>query len=74
MSQSTVPISYRLRARLLCHDIRLNRWIESVVLAVTEPSIAEAERLLYPLADQIVAADNCEDCPYDLLDVTVSPA
>ncbi|MFN8442559.1 MAG: hypothetical protein U0175_17425 [Caldilineaceae bacterium] len=74
MSQSTNPASYRLRARLLCHDVRMNRWIESIVALAAEPNVAEAIRLLQPLADQTVAADNCEDCPYELLDVTISPA
>ena len=74
MLQSTTPISYRLRARLLCHDVRMNRWIESTVALATAPNVAEAQRLLQPLADQIVAADHCEDCPYELLDVTISPA
>lgn len=73
MAQSTNPIAYRLKARLLCHDVRLNRWIENVVLLTTAPNVAAAQQLLQPLADQIVAANDCADCPYELLDVTIRP-
>lgn len=73
MAQSTNPIPYRLKARLLCHDVRLNRWIERVVPLTTAPNVAEAQRFLQPLADQIVAANDCADCPYELLDFTIRP-
>ena len=73
MAQSTNPILYRLKARLLCHDVRLNRWLERVVPLTTAPNVAEAQRLLQTLADQIVAANGCADCPYELRDITTSP-
>ena len=62
---------YRLKAHLLCHDVRLNSWVETVVALAEAPSQAEGERLLWPAADALVAAHGCEGCPYELSDVSV---
>jgi len=63
---------YRLKAHLLCHDVRLNSWVETVVIREEEPSLAEAERLLWPAADALVARNGCEGCPYELSAVSVA--
>jgi len=64
---------YRLKAHLLCHDVRLSDWVEAVVDLEEAPSPAEAERLLWPAADALVARQGCEGCPYELSSVTVVP-
>lgn len=64
---------YRLKAKLLCHDVRLSSWVETVADLDEAPSHAEAERLLWPAADELVAKNGGEGCPYELSDVSVVP-
>ena len=63
---------YKIEAGLLCHDVRLNTRIQVLVDLDHQPTKAEAERLLWPVADQEVARNFCEDCPYELyyIDIT----
>jgi hypothetical protein len=58
--------TYRIRASLLCHDVRLNTSIETLALFDHVPSEEEALRVLYPIADARVARDFCEGCNYHL--------
>jgi len=69
---ASAPMQYRLRARILCHDVRLSDWIETVVTLDTAPTPEEAERLLWPAADALVAQNLCECCPYDLSEITIT--
>ncbi len=62
----------RLKARILCHDVRLNDWVETVVTLEKPPTPQEAERLLWPTADALVARNLCEGCPYELSDITIT--
>jgi hypothetical protein len=71
MVQRCGSMIYRLKARLLCHDVRLNSWVETAVALEEEPSPVEAERLLWPAADVLVAKNGCEGCPYELSAVSV---
>ena len=64
---------YRLKAHLLCHDVRLSSLVETVVALEEAPSQAEAERLLWPVADALAAENGCEGCPYELSAVSVVP-
>ena len=64
---------FHLKARLLCHDIRLNCWVETTVALDRAPTPAEAERLLWPAADALVARHDCDECPYELSDVSITP-
>lgn len=62
---------YRLKAHLLCHDVRLSNWIETVVVLEEAPGLADAERLLWPVADELVARNGGEGSPYELSAVSV---
>ncbi len=57
---------YRLRASLLCHDVRLNTSVETEVLLDHVPSEAEAIQILSPIAEERLVRAFCEGCPYDL--------
>ncbi len=57
---------YHIRAHLLCHDVRLNTYVETNIVLDRFPSADEALRLLYPAADAEVTRNFCEGCPYDL--------
>jgi len=63
----------RLTANLLCHDVRLNSEIEVVVALDYIPTEAEAERLMYPAADALVAEYGCQGCGYELSSIRVTP-
>jgi len=64
---------YHLKAHLLCHDVRLSSWIEAVVVLEKAPGQAEAERLLWPVADVLVARNGGEGCVYELSAVSIIP-
>ena len=64
---------YRLQARLLCHDVRLNSEVETIVALDEAPTQSEAERLLWPVADALVAENGCEGCPYELSAINTTP-
>ncbi len=64
---------YRIRAALLCHDVRLNTSIEIEASLDHFPSEAEAIQLLSPAAEERVARAFCEGCPYDLSVVDIQP-
>jgi hypothetical protein len=66
-------MQYHLKAHLLCHDVRLSNWIETVVDLDEAPGLAEAERLLWPVADTLVAQNGCEGCGYELSAVSIVP-
>jgi hypothetical protein len=66
------PQRYLIRANLLCHDVRLNTHVETVAQLDHSPTMAEAERLLWPVANALVARYDCEDCPYDLSDIAIT--
>lgn len=72
MSAET-PRRYRIRAQLLCHDIRLNTWIEVVVALPQAPGRFEAERLLAPDAEKAVDAGGCGGCGYQLFELSIAP-
>lgn len=65
--------TYRLRALLLCHDVRLNTSVETLVTLDHVPSEKEAILLLYPIADKEVARNFCEGCPYELHISVIEP-
>ena len=64
-------ITYQISAALLCHDVRLNTHIQIKVTLDYPPSPAEAESLLWPEAERVVARNFCEDCPYELYGIEV---
>ncbi len=64
--------SYRIRAKLLCHDVRLNTRVETVVELERPLTPNEAEQLLWPVVEALVARYNCEGCPYDLSDIEIT--
>jgi hypothetical protein len=65
--------TYRLRALLICHDVRLNTSVETQVALDHMPSEKEAILLLCPIADKEVARNYCEDCPYELYISVIEP-
>jgi hypothetical protein len=64
--------TYRIRAVLLCHDIRLNTHIQVDVTLDHRPDEAEAQRYLWPEAERVTAKNNCEECPYDLYSIEIT--
>jgi hypothetical protein len=67
------PRTYLIRAQLLCHDVRLNTWIEIRQVLEREPTEAEALHLLWPTGEAVVAKNWCEDCPFELFNFTIRP-
>jgi|GEM_PF-3918380 len=65
-------LTYRIRATLLCHDIRLNTRIQVDVALDHQPDETEALRYLWPEAERVTAQNRCEDCPYDLFDIEIT--
>lgn len=65
-------VYYRLTANVLCHDVRLNSEVETAVALDHSPTEAEAERLLYPVADALVSEYGCQGCAYQLSNIQVS--
>ena len=59
---------YKITANLLCHDVRLNTEISTVVEMMIEPTEAEAEILLAPVAEELLSipAYDCRGCRYEL--------
>lgn len=76
MSGAEALRRYRIKAQLLCHDIKLNTWVEVVADLPAAPGRFEAERLLAPAAEAAVDAGGCGGCGYELfeLSVTAEPA
>lgn len=66
-------ITFCIRAQLICHDVRLNTSIETLVESDHIPSEAEALKLLFPIADERVKQAWCEDCPYELYISSIEP-
>ena len=64
-------ITYQIGATLLCHDVRLNTHIQIEVTLDHPPKPSEAESLLWPEAERVVARNFCEDCPYELYGIEV---
>jgi len=73
LAQKDRNMRYHLKAHLLCHDVRLSSWVETVVDLEEAPGLAEAERLLWPVADALVARNGCEGCGYELSAVNIIP-
>lgn len=57
---------YHLRAHMLCHDVRLNTFVETDVVLDRFPSDQEAIHLLFPIAEAEATRNWCEGCPFDL--------
>ena len=59
---------YKITANLLCHDVKLNTTISSVVEMAIEPTEAEAGILLAPVAEEFLSAPtyDCRGCQYEL--------
>jgi hypothetical protein len=64
---------YRIRALLICHYVRLNTSIETVVELDHLPTEQEALKYLWPIADERVKQAWCEDCPYELYVSVIEP-
>ena len=62
---------YKITARLLCHDVRLNTYISTIVEAETAPLKDSFERLLAPEADEALAEYRCAGCQYKLFEISV---
>jgi len=56
---------------MMCACVRLNTHIQIKVTLDYPPSPAEAESLLWPEAERVVARNFCEDCPYELYGIEV---
>jgi hypothetical protein len=65
--------NYRIRALLLCHDVRLNTSIETVVELDHAPTEEEALHILWPIGEEKVKQAWCEDCPFELYAYTIQP-
>jgi hypothetical protein len=72
MMQSQLT-TYRISAVLLCHYVRLNTHIQIQVALDHLPSESEAESLLWPEAERVVARNFCEDCPYEIYGIEILP-
>ena len=57
---------YRIRATLLCHDVRLNTSLQDEVEFDHWPNEKEAIHLLWPAGEAVVAKNFCEGCPFEL--------
>jgi hypothetical protein len=59
---------YKITANLLCHDVRLNTEISTIVEMMVEPTKAEADILLAPVAEELLSipAYDCRGCRYEL--------
>jgi len=59
---------YKITANLLCHDVRLNTEISTIVEMMIEPTEAEADILLAPVAEELLStpAYDCRGCRYEL--------
>lgn len=59
---------YKITANLLCHDVRLNTEISTVVETMNEPTEAEADILPAPIAEELLSIPvyNCRGCRYEL--------
>ena len=64
---------YRIRAHLICHDVRLNTAIEIEAQLDHVPTEAEAIQLLAPAAEERVARAFCEGCLYELSVTGIQP-
>jgi hypothetical protein len=64
--------TYRISAVLLCHDVRLNTHIQVEAAFDHPPSLREAESLLWPEAERVVARNFCEGCAYELYAIEIS--
>jgi hypothetical protein len=71
MTEPALQQEYYLKAHLLCHDVRLNTWIETRAWLDHQPDEQEAMHLLWPVGEAAVAHSFCEDCPFDLFDFTI---
>lgn len=65
---------YKITANLLCHDVRLNTEISTVVEMMIEPTKAEADILLAPVAEELMSipAYDCRGCRYELSTFRIS--
>ena len=72
MSTGAGGVIYRIRAVLLCHDVRLNTHIQIEVSLDHFPTQSEAESLLWPEAERVVARNFCEGCNYEIYAVEVT--
>jgi hypothetical protein len=66
--------SYKLTGHLYCADGRLNTWIETRVLLDHYPTEKEAIHFLCIQAEEVVARNFCEGCPYELVSVGIEAA
>lgn len=56
---------YRISAHILSHDIRLNSNLTTMVTLHRPPSLKEAEELLSPVIDLVMARNGGEGCFYE---------
>lgn len=64
---------YRLRAHLLCHDVRLNSSVKVDVALDHFPTEQEAIRLLWHAGEAEVTRNFCEGCPFELSVTEIEP-
>lgn len=57
---------YRISAHILSHDIRLNSNLSTTVTLHHPPSLKEAEELLLPIIDLVMARNGGEGCFYEI--------
>jgi hypothetical protein len=66
---------YKITANLLCHDVRLNTEISTVVETTNEPTEMEADIFLAPVAEEFLSAPayDCRGCQYELSIFRICP-
>lgn len=64
--------SYHIRTHLLCHDVRLNTWIEMDLPFDHFPTEEEVKPFLWPEIDRVLARNMCEGCLYEVLEIQIS--
>lgn len=57
---------YRISAHILSHDIRLNTNLQTVVALAHVPDLKQAEELLAPVIEWVMARNLGKDCFYEL--------
>jgi len=62
---------YKITARLLCHDVRLNTYISTFAEAEYEPPETEIRSLLDPAAQKALESYSGEGCRYELFDIKI---
>jgi hypothetical protein len=62
---------YPILAHILCHDVRLNTWLETSMLSDHFPTEEEARQVVYPQVNPLLAKNSCDGCFYELLDTLI---